>query len=89
MVYLDVVAYGSLEAVEEAASHTFQAVFQLITLYPVLAFYTKRLHDRNRSGWFLLILLIPLIGAIWLIIELGFLRGTKGPNKYGADPAAI
>lgn len=43
----------------------------------------KRLHDRNRSGWALLIGMIPFLGAIWLIREIGFLPGWPGPNKYG------
>ena len=46
----------------------------------------KRCHDRNRSGWFLLISLIPVIGSVWLMIELYFLRGTVGANRFGADP---
>lgn len=47
---------------------------------------TRRLHDRGKSGWwFLLMLLLStiLIGTIWWLIELGFLEGTEGPNKYG------
>lgn len=46
----------------------------------------KRFHDRDRSGWFLLAYLIPLIGQLWVLLELGFLRGTDGPNRFGADP---
>ena len=61
----------------------------------------KRLHDRDKSGWWLLLFyLVPgllsghgtilsLVGfalSIWGIVELGFLRGTAGPNKYGPDP---
>jgi len=60
----------------------------LIFLWPSLALYTKRWHDRGKSGWWTLILLIPLIGAIWALVELGFLRGTEGPNQYGNDPLA-
>ena len=72
----------------------------------------KRLHDRNKSGWWLLLFyLVPMvcswisailsrngIGAlfalaslivwIWALVELGFLRGTAGPNRYGEDPLA-
>ena len=48
----------------------------------------KRLHDRDHSGWFYLISLIPLIGGIWLLIELGFLPGTEGANRFGEDPLA-
>jgi uncharacterized membrane protein YhaH (DUF805 family) len=46
----------------------------------------KRLHDRNRSGWFMLVTLLPLLGAIWLLIEVGFLPGARGPNRFGPDP---
>jgi len=53
-----------------------------------LAGATKRLHDRDRSGWFQLIVLLPIIGALWLTIELGLLRGTFGTNRYGPDPLA-
>jgi len=60
----------------------------LIFLYPGLALYAKRWHDRGKSGWWSLILLVPIIGGIWALIELGFLRGTDGPNQYGPDPIA-
>ncbi|MBL8894333.1 MAG: DUF805 domain-containing protein [Rhizobiales bacterium] len=61
-------------------------IISLIFLYPSLALYTKRWHDRGKSGWWTLIILIPLIGGIWALIELGILRGTIGPNQYGPDP---
>ena len=48
----------------------------------------KRYHDRDKSGWWILILFIPIIGLIWYIVELGFLPGTPGPNRYGPDPLA-
>lgn len=54
-----------------------------------LAVQIKRWHDRNKSGWWVLISLIPLIGPIWAIIETGFLPGTPGPNDYGPDPLEI
>ncbi|MBV8291602.1 MAG: DUF805 domain-containing protein [Mycobacterium sp.] len=87
----------------------------LLVLFAGLAVATKRLHDRDKSAWWLLLFyLVPLIlptiayytdrtgtGAvevrfilvlaslsiiIWFLVELGFLRGTAGPNRYGADP---
>jgi uncharacterized membrane protein YhaH (DUF805 family) len=58
----------------------------LVFLYPALAIYTKRWHDRGKSGWWSLIILIPAIGSIWALVELGFLSGTPGPNQYGSDP---
>ncbi len=62
-------------------------LFALAALYPWIAVGVKRCHDRNRTGWFLLIGLIPLV-SIWLVVELGFLRGTVGPNRFGPDPRA-
>ena len=55
-------------------------------LYFGLALYTKRWHDRNKSGWWTLIGLVPIIGGIWILVELGILEGTKGANQYGPDP---
>jgi uncharacterized membrane protein YhaH (DUF805 family) len=59
----------------------------LITFIPNLAVAVRRLHDTDRSGWSLLFGLIPLIGAIILLVF--FLSpGTPGPNRYGPDPKA-
>ena len=48
----------------------------------------KRFHDRDRKGWWVLIILIPIIGALWLFVVLGFLKGTEGANRFGPDPLA-
>jgi uncharacterized membrane protein YhaH (DUF805 family) len=62
-------------------------LFVLIPLYWVfLAVAVKRWHDRDKSGWWVLISLVPYIGPIWVLIECGCLRGTVGPNAYGEDP---
>ena len=61
-------------------------IASLLTIYPSLAIYAKRWHDRGKSGWWTLILLVPVIGAIWMLVECGFLRGTDGDNQYGPDP---
>jgi uncharacterized membrane protein YhaH (DUF805 family) len=53
-----------------------------VALWGSLATAAKRLHDRGRSAWFMLIGLIPLVG-LWLVVEVGFLRGDEGPNEYG------
>jgi uncharacterized membrane protein YhaH (DUF805 family) len=58
-------------------------LWSLIILIPAILIYIKRFHDRDKSGWWVLIGLIPIIGALWLLIELGFLKGTEGPNRYG------
>lgn len=48
----------------------------------------KRYHDRNKSGWWILIQLVPIIGALWYFIEVFCLRGTVGDNRFGPDPLA-
>ncbi len=58
----------------------------LALIYPAIALYAKRWHDRGKSGWWTLIGLVPVIGGLWMLIELGFLKGTNGSNQYGADP---
>ncbi len=88
-------------------------------LWPMLAVGSKRLHDRNRRGWWLVVwwllpfvllfggfglgftsrsgdfstgsilMLASLPPALWGIVELGILPGTKGPNVYGAEPAQL
>lgn len=61
-------------------------IFSLVVIIPAILVYIKRWHDRNKSGWWMLILLIPLVGAIWFLIEVGFLPGTPGPNRFGPPP---
>ena len=80
------------------------------TFLASLALAAKRLHDRDKSAWWLLLfylvpavldataqalgeatgaLVLTLLGAaisIWAMIELGFLKGTQGPNRFGPDP---
>ncbi len=57
-------------------------IVSLGLLIPGLAVGARRLHDTDRSGWWLLLVLIPLIGAIILIIWLAT-EGTKGDNRFG------
>jgi uncharacterized membrane protein YhaH (DUF805 family) len=88
---------------------TFAIPFILIVISSV-ALAIKRLHDRNKSGWRILLFylapsvfsgiadtseqpmvavvlgLASLVISIWGLVELGFLRGTVGPNQYGPDP---
>ena len=59
----------------------------LLHFLPSLSVVVRRLHDVGKSGWFYLIILIPLIGAIWMLVLLAS-NGNVGENKYGADPKA-
>jgi uncharacterized membrane protein YhaH (DUF805 family) len=58
----------------------------LFSWWPSLAIQVKRWHDRDKSGWWVLISLIPVIGAIWALVENGFLTGTEGNNRFGSNP---
>lgn len=50
------------------------------------AIQVKRWHDRGKTGWMVLINLIPFIGAIWTLIECGIMDGEPGENEYGPEP---
>ncbi|MCC7266699.1 MAG: DUF805 domain-containing protein [Caulobacteraceae bacterium] len=60
-------------------------LFCLAILIPSIAVAIRRLHDTDRSGWWLLIGLIPIIGALVLLVFY-VLPGTVGANKFGEDP---
>ena len=84
--------------------------FTVVSWISAFAVGVKRLHDRDKSGWWILLFYLapsvlgsiantseqPLVGfvlgvgsfviSIWALVELGFLRGTVGPNRYGPDP---
>jgi uncharacterized membrane protein YhaH (DUF805 family) len=56
-----------------------------LLVWPCTAVGVKRWHDRDKSGWWVLVYLIPLIGVLWTLIGNGLRRGTLGPNRFGAD----
>jgi uncharacterized membrane protein YhaH (DUF805 family) len=57
----------------------------LAMFLPGLSVAVRRLHDVDRTGWWVLLALIPVVGLIVLIIW-GCTRGTVGPNRFGPDP---
>ncbi len=62
-------------------------IYGLAVLLPSIAVAVRRLHDTDRTGWWLLIAFIPLIGVIVLIIFM-FLDGDAGDNQHGPNPKA-
>ena len=60
-------------------------LYSLAVLVPSLAVTARRLHDTNRSGWWMLICLVPVIGGIWLLVLL-VLDSQIGSNRFGANP---
>lgn len=63
----------------------FSVIFVLAMLIPSVAVLVRRLHDTDRSGWWLLIGFIPLIGVIVLLV-FTVQDGTPGDNQYGSNP---
>ncbi len=62
-------------------------LFSLAVLIPTICVSVRRLHDLDRTGWWYLIILIPLIGFIVLLVFF-ISRGTEGPNRFGPDTLA-
>jgi uncharacterized membrane protein YhaH (DUF805 family) len=60
-------------------------IYSLAVIIPSLAVTVRRLHDIDRTGWWILINLIPLIGTIVLLV-FALTPGTPGSNRYGPDP---
>ncbi len=69
--------YGSYGLIEGVAA--------LALLLPSLAVGARRLHDVGRSGWLLLLLIIPVLGALFLVIAF-FIRDSQPENRYGPSP---
>ncbi len=63
-------------------------IYLLAILIPSLAVAVRRLHDTSRSGWWLLIALVPIIGAIVLLIFM-VLDSKPGENQYGQNPKGV
>lgn len=63
-------------------------LYALAMLIPGLAVAVRRLHDVGKSGWMILIALIPLIGAIWLLV-LMVTDSNPGENQYGQNPKEV
>lgn len=61
-----------------------------VLMFPVLIMgiivQVKRWHDRDKSGWWVFINFIPVVGWLWSLLECGFLKGTDGANRFGPEP---
>ena len=61
-----------------------------VTIYLAsLTLDVRRWHDLDKSGWWVFIVLVPIIGPLWTLIECGLLDGTQGPNRFGPSPKGI
>src|SRR3954452_16404341 len=84
---------GTLDAILGIRSGTYggtgpiQGILQLALLIPGLAVGARRLHDTGRSGWWLLIGLITLVG--WIILLVFFVQDSKPANQHGPNPKGL
>lgn len=60
-----------------------ELLFFIPLIWISLAIHIKRWHDRDKSGWFVLVALIPVIGTLWVLIENGCLAGCSTINRFG------
>jgi uncharacterized membrane protein YhaH (DUF805 family) len=91
-IVLGSVIGGAAVAGGEAAAGIFGGITGLLLIIGVLAIIVpsiavqvRRFHDQDKSGWFVLLGLIPLVGGIIVLVFM-CLEGTRGPNQYGPDP---
>lgn len=63
-------------------------LYSVAVIIPALAVAVRRLHDTGRSGWWLLIVFIPVIGAI-IVIIVDCLDSQPGDNQYGPNPKGV
>lgn len=80
-----IVLFSAILDARLKAQGVISGIIILLLVWPAVATNVKRAHDRGRSGWFVLLGVVPVI-TIWPAIELGFLRGDVGPNRFGPDP---
>ena len=71
--------------VSEGFGSILSTLFSLAVIIPAIAVSIRRLHDTDRSGWWLLLMFLPIIGWIALIVFFAT-KGTAGSNRFGPDP---
>jgi len=90
--YLVTVAVTILASILDMALYipfvSLSTIYFLVSLIPTLSIQVRRLHDVDKSGWYMLLNFVIIIGWIWLLI-LNILDSTPGANKYGPNPKGI
>lgn len=83
-IILSIVASILQRAISNSSSGIITGIVGLAIILPSLAVAVRRLHDTSRSGWWILIGLIPLIGTIVLIVF--YVQDSHADNQYGPSP---
>lgn len=83
---IGVVGFGMLKQPALGAASIFLLwAYCLAVLIPGIAVTIRRLHDTDKSGWWILISFVPAVGGIALLVMMA-LDGARGSNQYGSDP---
>lgn len=88
--FLGMMVLGVIGGIFAGDGISFKAVFGLLyipSIWISLTIQIKPWHDRDKSGWWIFISLIPIIGPIWAFVENGCLPGTDGVNRFGPPSA--
>ena len=89
-IYLIASILDGIAGMNGMIAGTYGPITALVALglfVPTLAVNIRRLHDSDRSGWWLLLGLVPMVGGIIVLVFM-VLEGTRGANRFGADPKA-
>jgi uncharacterized membrane protein YhaH (DUF805 family) len=87
LTIVDVIIFGYDPESGDPTANLLAGLAALALLLPMLGVSVRRLHDRDKSGWWLLWGLLPLIGGLILLYQY-VQRGTIGDNRFGADPVS-
>ncbi len=92
LIFLNVLLFVDFLSKSESVPKIVTASLGLL-MFPVLIVgiivQIKRWHDLDKSGWWVLINFIPIVGQLWCLLECGVLKGTEGPNRFGPDPLQV
>ena len=69
--------------------HLIAVLWYILIIWGILVLNIKRLHDRNLPGWWLFVGLIPILGWIYCTVQIAFLPGDEGKNRYGPAPIRL
>lgn len=88
LTIVDIAVFGGGQTTAEMMDETgpLAGIWLLINIIPLISAGVRRLHDTDRSGWFYLIALVPLVNLYLLYVLVT--KGTAGQNRFGADPLA-
>jgi uncharacterized membrane protein YhaH (DUF805 family) len=80
------IVVGIASGVDNAIAGVFAVLVYLVLVIRSLSVGVRRCHDLNKSGAWVLIALVPLIGGIWALVMQGFMAGDEGANSFGPAP---